>query len=91
MKKLKFELASQKKVNSKKLKPYIIVLLIVIGHPEALVTDDSRISDFVDINLKKINKRIKKEFGFTIEKTDYLYDIAEAMYDSDEAILNTPT
>lgn len=86
---LKFKLASQRKVNSKKLKPYIAILLILLGHPEALVTDESRVSDFIDSDLKKINKRIKKEFGFTIDKTDYLYIIAETMWDSDEAILNT--
>ena len=71
---INFEMAPTLRVNSKQLRPYIDQLLEILGHPEALVTDESRISDFVDIELKEINKTVK--LPFPIEKNDTLVAVA---------------
>ena len=76
---LKFKLASQRKVNSKKLQPYIDKLLEILGHPEALVTDETRISDFIDVDAKKTNKKIKKLLPVDATDSDFLYEIAQKM------------
>ena len=52
------EMASQDSVNE--LEPYVDEVLEALGHPEALVTDESTLSDFFDIFGSKEDR--EKEF-----------------------------
>ena len=88
-KKLKFELAPQDKIE--KYQKEVTVIVKALGHPEALVTDESRISDFMsvfdsrgtDISkrggklLIKLAKKLKLK---AIRHTDNICDIAEQIH-----------
>ena len=74
----KIELASQDEVSQ--LEPYIDKVLEALGHPEALVTDESYVSDFLcivdeketDLELKKACKKLNLSF----KKADSIVDVA---------------
>ena len=75
------ELVSQEKVEiyAKEIEK----LLKAMGHPEALVTDESLVSDFLDIfdkqeRMKQIEK-IKKQIKIDIFPGDFLWEIAKRM------------
>ena len=75
----KIELASQNKID--KLQPYIDKVLKALGHPEALVTDESMVCDFLDIfdkdeRVKQVKKAHKK-IGVNIFPGDYIWEVAE--------------
>ena len=79
-KKLSFDFAKAKILlyTDKKVKKYlkeVALILSLLGHSEALVTDLSAISDFVPSD-KVINK-MSKTFGFKVKKSDLLIDIAK--------------
>jgi hypothetical protein len=80
-KKIKFELASQDKV--KKMRTYMHKIVTALGHSEALVTDESMVSDFLDIFDKeertKQIKKAKKKIKVDICPGDYLWEVAERM------------
>ncbi|MBM3129952.1 MAG: hypothetical protein FJ009_15185 [Chloroflexi bacterium] len=69
----RIELAGRDKIES--LGEYVDRVLEALGHPEALVTDESQVWDFTrDTNeLKKIAKKL----GFAITKNDYVWELAE--------------
>lgn len=80
-KKIKFELASQDK--TKKMRTYMHIIAKALGHPEALITDESMVSDFLDIfdkveRAKQILKA-KKKIKVDICPGDYLWEVAERM------------
>ena len=60
---------------------YVQKVLVALGHPEALVTDESYVTDFLDIfdadlrekQLKKLEKKLKMK----ITKNDHVWEIAE--------------
>ena len=77
----KIELASQEKVEvyAKEIEN----LLKAMGHPEALVTDESLVSDFLDIfdkqeRIKQIEK-IKKKIKIDVFPGDFLWEVAKRM------------
>jgi len=75
----KIVLAPQDKI--KELEPYMDKVLNALGHPEALVTDESMVTDFLDIfdkdsrvkQIKKTQKKIKVD----IFPGDYIWEVAE--------------
>jgi hypothetical protein len=77
--KKKIELASQDKIIE--LEPYINKVLRALGHSEALVTDESLISDFLNIfDQKERDKQLKKlikKLKLKIDDGDYVWKVAE--------------
>jgi hypothetical protein len=75
----KIELADQSKVIQ--LDKYVKKVLIALGHSEALVTDESCVSDFLDIfdaDLReKQVKKVEKKLKMKITKNDYIWQVAE--------------
>ncbi len=80
----KFELAKQDKVTE--LRDYIDFILERIGSPEALVTDESKIGDFIDLALfsesgltdngQKYLDHISFLLEVKVEDTDFLWEVA---------------
>lgn len=50
-------------------------ILEILGHPEALVTDESTISDFAPS--EEIIKELNKKIGQTVKKSDLLIYVAK--------------
>lgn len=83
-KKVKFELASQDKVEE--LQPYIDKVLKALGHSGALVTDESYISDFLPFlgsmgreeAFVKFSKKMDK-MGVKVYFIDSIIDVAERL------------
>ena len=83
-KKIKFELAAQDKVNE--LRPYIDKILKALGHSEALVTDESYITDFMPFLgsmggkevFEKFSKKMKK-MGIEVKLEDSVIEVAERL------------
>jgi hypothetical protein len=77
--KKKFEIAEQDKVNERQKS--VRVLLKALGHPVALVTDESMVSDFLDFfsqeRRDKQLKRLEKKLGFPVRENDYVWQVAE--------------
>lgn len=82
-----FELADRDKIEE--LQEYVDKILEAIGHPEALVTDESKIFDFVFSEDDESSRlvTIALNLGVPVAKSDYLIDIAKRMRDKDERIL----
>jgi len=78
-KKTKIELADHNKIDE--LQPYVDKVLKALGHTEALVTDESLVSDFLDIFDKerrvKQAAKAKKKLGVDLFPGDYLWEVAE--------------
>jgi len=80
------ELAKQDRVQD--LEKYIAILLKALGHPEALVTDESYVSDFMDIfsSAKQKEKKIltlRKKLGIYFNYQDFVVDVAEELKKKD--------
>lgn len=77
----KFELADQDKTEA--LDKYITKIMKALGHSEALVTDESLISDYLDIfddlRRKKQLDKAKKIIKVDIFPGDYIWEVAERM------------
>jgi len=86
---LNIKFASQ--VTVKELEPWITKILNTLGHPEAWVSDESKVVDFLEMswpddsekekeevkeNNKKLLAKMSKEFGFEIKSSNYLTHIA---------------
>jgi hypothetical protein len=75
----------EKQDDVKKFSKEIKMILKVLGHPEALVTDGSMITDFAegvskDKRLKseiKLCKKLGKEFGIKIPLHTFIIDLAQ--------------
>ena len=72
---IKFEMASQE--TSVKYKKEMDKLLKYLGSPEALVSDESKIWDFL-LSEQKVDS-ISKKLGFKINNNDFLIDITKKM------------
>lgn len=79
--KIKVELANTDKVN--KLRLYVDRFLLIVGHPEALITDESYVSDMLSLKSKQRLsqiRKLKKAFGintkFSITNLK-VYELAE--------------
>jgi len=59
-----------------RLWPEIYKILEILGHTEALVTDESKIWDFTFFCPEKV-REISDSIGFKITENDYLIDIAK--------------
>ena len=71
----KIVLADDTEVQKNKIK--IRKLLRLLGHPEALVTDSSMVSDFITSDRKW--KSIQKKLGFELKDNDFLVDVVKKM------------
>ena len=76
-----FEIASHDKVTV--LDKYVTKIIKALGHSEFLVTDESLVSDFMDIFDKeeriKQAKKAKKILKVDIFPGDYIWEVAERM------------
>ena len=81
MKDRKIELASQDEVDY--LESYIDIVLEALGHPEALVTDESYISDFLCVcNKEEAEKELAEassKLDLTFEKKDSVVSVARRL------------
>jgi len=69
----KIELAEHDKIDF--LQDYVDKVLEAIGHPEALVTNESLVWDFTSDKGKL--KRVSKKLGFDVDPNDYIWQLAE--------------
>lgn len=81
---LRFVPVTSARVDSKELQPYIDRLLCSMGHAESFISDESRISDFIDITFNKRQKEkwlksLEKNIGIKVCESDFLVDVAEKM------------
>lgn len=84
--KTKIVSAPQDKV--KELQSWVNQVLNAAGHPEAYITDESLISDFVSIFAKrdereKRAKYISNKLGVSVKLRDYIIKIAERLRDKE--------
>jgi len=82
---MKFESAAQDNVG--KLQPYVDRILEALGHPEAFVTDESIVGDFINVFSSKEERyvvvaQLSSKLGLVIETKDYIYKIAERLRDA---------
>jgi len=86
----KIVLASQKSI--KKLQPWVDYILAILGHPGALVTDESYLTDFFDFG--KESKTARKKFcdklGFHTD-SDSIIEIAQQLKNHFEGRYPTKT
>lgn len=80
----KIELADDFNVSG--LRPYVNRVLAVMGHPEALVTDESMVSDFLDFSDLKEKRmrsvlRFSKKLGIDILMEDLIWEAAQRLKD----------
>jgi len=78
-KKGKIEIASQTRILE--LIPWVDKVLVGLGHPEALVTDESMVRDFMDVwskRPKKINI-----CGLLVPAATLIVDVAQMLKDKD--------
>ena len=77
-----FELGDQDK--TEELQPYVDKVLKALGHSDALATDESYVTDFLDVfassaekgkMLKKLSKKLKVE----VSVQDYVWQVAERL------------
>ena len=66
---------------TEELSPYIDQILEALGHPEALVTDESMIGDFRSFGITHEEKEIwlnglSEKLGIPIKSNDYLVDLS---------------
>ena len=69
----KIELADHDRVDS--LREYVDRVLEALGHPEALVTDESQVRDFPSDESRL--RQIAKKLGFAVDKKDHIWQLAE--------------
>ncbi len=69
----KIELAENDKIEL--LRKYVDKVLEALGHPEALVTNESQVWNFTSDNneLKQLSKKLK----FSVDENDYIWQLAE--------------
>jgi|RhiMetdeSRZDD1v2_1073273.scaffolds.fasta_scaffold3681592_2 hypothetical protein len=75
--KRRWKLASQHEIEI--FRPEIDDVLAALGHPEALVTDKSRLSDFEDARDAMDLVALRMRVGVPLERDDLLVDIAARM------------
>ena len=65
------------------LAPYINKVLKAMGHPEALVTDESMVWDFLNVfDSREKNKQLKRfntKMGFKVSADDFVWQVAEKL------------
>jgi hypothetical protein len=68
------------------LQPYIDLILGALGHPEAYVTDESTIWDFMPLEEDKDQRlfEISGLLGLDVTTKDYLVDIARKLKDREQ-------
>lgn len=81
----KFEQTPEENVQI--LKPFVEMVLVSLGwnQDEVLVTDESYVTDFVDVfNTKRAKTQIKKaekNLGIVIQSQDLMWETAERLFD----------
>ena len=82
----KFELASQEECDQ--LEPYVDRVLVALGHPEALVTDESYVSDFLcffdKIEAEEELKEARRKLGISFDIKDSVVDVASKLKDEED-------
>jgi len=66
------------------LEEYIDELLVLVGHPEAMVTDRSILWDFFGNDAEAAADDLSGWLGFKVYRNTYLVDIAKEMKAIDE-------
>jgi hypothetical protein len=81
----KVTFAAQKRVGD--LHPYVKKVMRAIGHGEAWVSDESKLSDFMSVvkmdrtrDERVIKNKLKNEFNLDVAVTEYVVDVAERLY-----------
>jgi hypothetical protein len=69
----KIELAENDKIEL--LRKYVDKVLEALGHPEALVTNESQVWNFTSD--KNELKRLSKKLKFSVDENDYIWQLAE--------------
>lgn len=67
-----FELAPQVKI--REFEYEVELILKILGHPEALVTDKSKVCDF-----REETNEVAELLGVEVHKQDYIWQIAERL------------
>ena len=84
--KKKIVFASQELSSLKGLAPYIDKILEILGHPEAFITDESTVSDFLcfldEEEAKAQLAEISRRMPFKVKKSDYIVDLARRLKDN---------
>jgi hypothetical protein len=75
----KFEMAPQVRIEA--LDFYVQKILDALGHPEALVSDESQINDFSDWGASKENRdawalELSDKLGLPVERKEFIPDVA---------------
>ena len=87
---MKVEPASNKEVGSPDIILYVEHVLEVLGYPEALVTDESQIWDFIGLDSEKEEskqflEKISEKLGFQVLEKDYIVDVAKKLKEKNES------
>ena len=71
-------IVSASKDNIELFQPYVVKVLDAIGHPEAWVTDESSIGDFLPLgkDYQEFVNDVATNLGIGINKGDFIVDIA---------------
>lgn len=82
----KITFSSQKRVGGG-LQPFVKRVLRVLGYPEAWVSDESRLSDFMSSirpdrtrDERVLKTKLKNEFNLEVGAQDFVVDVAERLY-----------
>lgn len=82
----KISLAENKETRT--YKRFVDVVLDELDHPEALVTDESYVSDFICFmdskRRKKILERMSNRFGFEINQYTRIIDVAKKLREQEQ-------
>jgi len=75
----KFEMAPQVRIEA--LDFYVQKILDALGHPEALVSDESQINDFSDWGASKEDRdawvlELSDKLGLPVERKEFIPDVA---------------
>lgn len=74
----KFEMAPVSKLEKIGHK-WVEKTLGYLGHPEAFVTDESQVSDFLRSDTTKFLQQMSKKFGFPVRTSDFIWNLAKKL------------
>ena len=65
-----------KSTRTERIRPWISKVLEAVGHPEAFVTDESKIGDFFSSDEAEKAVEIAKKLGVSVAMRDHVVDVA---------------
>lgn len=86
---MKVGCASRENIGRLDITLYVGHILETLGHPEALVTDESRIEDFADSDfnreeLEQFSKKVSEQLRVPVSGKDYIVDVARKLKEINE-------